>query len=57
MHLPGDGVLMLCCIAAGKLESERGFGIEQLAQLPPKSGNVSLKYLKCSCQDRQLICD
>ena len=33
MHLPGDVVVMLCCIAAGELESERGFGIELEARL------------------------
>jgi hypothetical protein len=32
MHLLGDGVVMLYCIAAGELESERGFGIEQEAR-------------------------
>jgi hypothetical protein len=43
MHLPGDGVVMLCCIAAGELESERGFGIEEEAQLCA----TTIKVRKC----------
>jgi hypothetical protein len=43
MHLPGDGVVMLCCIAAGELESERGFGIEEEAQLRA----TTIKVRKC----------
>ncbi len=45
-----------CVVAAGELESERGVGIEQTAQLPPIPGNVSSNYLRWLSQDRQLIC-
>ena len=48
MHLPGDGVLMLCFIAAGELESERGFGIEQEAQLRATTTEIRKCILEIS---------
>lgn len=40
MHLSGDGMVMLCCAAAGELESERGVGIEKTAQLRSNTTEV-----------------
>ena len=48
MHLPGDGVVMVCCIAASELESERSFGIEEEAQLRATTTKVRKFILEIS---------